>query len=63
VITQLGVYRFGTDGQMELAGLQPGVDEGTVDGGTGWAMRRAPNVERIPEPSAGTLAAIRGLVA
>ncbi|MDQ2853758.1 MAG: CoA-transferase subunit beta [Chloroflexota bacterium] len=63
VITQLGVYRFGADGQMELAGLQPGVEEGTVDGGTGWAMRRAPNVERIPEPSAETLAAIRGLVA
>ena len=63
VITQLGVYHFGTDGEMELAGLQPDVDDGTVDGGTGWAMRRAWSVVRIPEPSTETLTAIRGLIA
>jgi glutaconate CoA-transferase subunit B len=62
VITQLGVYHFGTDGEMELAGLQPGVDEETVDGGSGWTMRRAPTVTRIPEPSTETLATIRGLL-
>lgn len=63
VITQLGVYHFGTDGEMELAGLHPGVDEATVDAGTGWPMRRASSVVALPEPSAQTLAAIRRLVA
>jgi glutaconate CoA-transferase subunit B len=63
VITQLGVYHFGPDGEMELAGLHPGVDEETVDAGTGWPMRRAASVLRLPPPSDETLAAIRALVA
>jgi glutaconate CoA-transferase subunit B len=63
VITQLGVYRFGTGGEMELAGLHRGVDEATVDAGTGWPMRRAASVVALLEPSAQTLAAIRRLVA
>ena len=63
VVTQLGVYHFGDDGEMELAALHPGVDESTVDAGTGWPMRRASSVARLAEPSAETLAAIRELVA
>ena len=59
VVTQLGVYHFGTDGEMELAALHVGVDDATVDAGTGWAMRRARAVSQLPEPSAETLAAIR----
>ena len=62
VITQLGVYHFGPDGEMELAGLQPDVDEETVDAGSGWPIRRAAAVERLPAPSDATLAAIRVLV-
>jgi glutaconate CoA-transferase subunit B len=62
VVTQLGVYHFGTDGEMELAGLHPGVDEGTVDAGTAWPMRRAGSIARLPEPSGETLEAIRRLV-
>ena len=62
VITQLGVYHFGADGEMELAGLHPGVDEATVDAGTGWPMRRTRSVTTLAEPSAQTLAAIRRLV-
>lgn len=62
VVTQLGVYHFGMAGEMELAGLHPGVDESTVDAGTGWPMRRAESVAHLPEPSADTLAAIRRLV-
>jgi glutaconate CoA-transferase, subunit B len=61
VITQLGLYRFGTDGQMELAALQPGAEEGDVDDATGWPMCRAASVARLPEPSAATLAEIRRL--
>ena len=41
VITQLGVYRFGTDGEMELSALQPGVTKADVDAASGWAIRRA----------------------
>ena len=63
VVTQLGVYHFGTDGEMELSGLHPGVDEATVDAGCGWQLRRASNVARLPEPSAPMLAAIRRMLA
>ena len=59
VVTQLGVYHFSTDGEMELAGLHPGVDEATVDAGCGWQMRRASSVSRLPDPSAAMLAEIR----
>jgi len=62
VVTQLGVYHFNTDGEMELAGLHPGVDEETVDAGTAWAMRRAATVARLPGLSEQTLEAIRRLV-
>ncbi len=62
VVTQLGLYHFGTDGQMELVGLQPGVDEAAVDAATGWPMRRGASLIRLPEPSAATLAEIRRLV-
>jgi glutaconate CoA-transferase, subunit B len=63
VVTQLGVYHFGPDGEMELAGLHAGVDEETVDAGTGWPMRRAASVLRLAPPSDAALAAIRALVA
>ena len=62
VVTQLGVYHFGEDGEMELAGLHAGVDDGTVDAGCGWPMRRAAAVATLAEPSAQTLEAIRALV-
>jgi glutaconate CoA-transferase subunit B len=63
VVTQLGVYHFGADGEMELAGLHTGVDAETVDAGTGWPLRSAAVVTTLPEPFAETLAAIRRLVA
>jgi len=47
---------------MELAGLHAGVDEGTVDAGTAWPMRRAGSIARLAEPSGQTLEAIRRLV-
>ncbi|HTI29660.1 MAG TPA: CoA-transferase [Methylomirabilota bacterium] len=63
VVTQLGVYHFGPDGEMELAGLHAGVDEETVDAGTGWRMRRATAVLQLDGPSDAALAVIRALVA
>ena len=62
LVTQLGVYHFGADGEMQLAALQPGVDEATVDAGTGWPLRRAPSVALLREPSASTLATIRRML-
>ncbi len=62
VVTQLGVYHFGQDGEVELARLHAGVDDETVDAGTAWKMRRAANVTTLPEPSARTLEQIRALV-
>ena len=62
VVTQLGVYHFAQDGEMELAALHAGVDDETVDAGTAWRMRRATTVTTLPEPSAQTLAQIRTLV-
>jgi glutaconate CoA-transferase subunit B len=41
VITQLGVYRFGADGEMELTVLHSGVTEADVDAASGWPIRRA----------------------
>jgi glutaconate CoA-transferase subunit B len=63
VVTQLGVYRFGADGEMELAALHAGVAEETVDAGCSWPMRRAAAVSVLPPPSPPTLAAIRQLLA
>ncbi len=62
VITQLALYHFGLDGEMELAGLQPGVDEATVDAATGWPMRRAASLTLLPRPAEATLAEIRRLM-
>ena len=62
VITQLALYHFGLDGEMELAGLQPGVDEATVDAATGWPMRRAASLTLLPRPAEATLSEIRRLM-
>jgi glutaconate CoA-transferase subunit B len=61
VVTQLGLYHFGEDGEMELAALHPGVDEAAVDAASGWRLRRSTSVRRLGEPSVGTLAEIRRL--
>jgi len=63
VVTQLGLYHFEAEGEMELVALHPRVDVEAVDAATGWPMRRAPSVAALPEPSAQTLDAIRRLVA
>jgi glutaconate CoA-transferase, subunit B len=63
VVTQLGLYHFGADGEMELVGLHPGVDSAAVDAGCCWPMRRASSVGTLPAPTVETLAAIRRLLA
>jgi glutaconate CoA-transferase subunit B len=63
VITQLGVYRFGTDGEMELSALQPGASQAEVDAASSWPIRRRRGVAARAAPNAVTLQAIRQLVA
>jgi glutaconate CoA-transferase subunit B len=41
VITQLATYRFGADGEMELAAPHDGVSESDVDAASCWPIRRA----------------------
>jgi glutaconate CoA-transferase subunit B len=41
VITQLAAYRFGADGEMELAAPHEGVSDADVDAASGWRIRRA----------------------
>jgi glutaconate CoA-transferase subunit B len=41
VVTQLGVYRFAADGEMELAALHDGISEAAIDEASGWHIRRA----------------------
>jgi glutaconate CoA-transferase subunit B len=54
VITQLGVYRFGADGEMELASLHAGVADAEVDAASGWPIRRgASEAGRSPRSGAG----------
>jgi glutaconate CoA-transferase subunit B len=40
VITQLGVYHFRTDGEMQLASLHPEVTDADIDANSGWRVRR-----------------------
>jgi glutaconate CoA-transferase subunit B len=45
VITDLGVLRPGTDGELELVALHPGVEVDQVREATGWDLRVADAVE------------------
>ena len=59
VITQLSVYRFGSDGEMELAALQPGVTHADVDNSSGWPIRHREPLPVLTPPTTETLRIIR----
>lgn len=59
VVTGLGTYRFGDDGQMYLAELNPGVTIDQVMENTGWEIAVGPDVVETPAPSEGELRLIR----
>ena len=63
VITQLGVYRFGSDGEMELAALQPGVTHAEVDNSSGWPIRHRGHLQVLEPPTPETLRVIREIQA
>jgi glutaconate CoA-transferase subunit B len=59
VVTGLGVYRFGEDGEMELASMHPGVAVKQVQENTGWDIRVAAEVTETPPPTDEELRLIR----
>jgi glutaconate CoA-transferase, subunit B len=62
VITDLGVLRPGTDGELELVSLHPGVEPEQVREATGWELRIADELattEPITERELGALRELR----
>jgi glutaconate CoA-transferase subunit B len=59
VVTGLGVYRFGPDGEMELESLHPGVTVKQVRENSGWDVRVPDDLRETPPPTDHELRLIR----
>jgi len=59
VVTNLGVYRFGPGGEMELASLHPGVALHEARGQTSWELRVAEDLTETEPPTDQELRLIR----
>jgi glutaconate CoA-transferase subunit B len=59
VVTNLGVHRFGDDGQMYLASRHPGIGIDQIREHTGWALKAEDDVPETPPPSDEELRLIR----
>jgi glutaconate CoA-transferase, subunit B len=59
VVTNLGVYAFGRDGEMELASLHPGVSLEHVLDNTGWRLRVPADMMETEAPTDRELELIR----
>jgi glutaconate CoA-transferase, subunit B len=59
VVTQLGVYGFRQDGQMELESLHPGVTLDQAQENTGWDLAVSPDLTETPAPTDEELLLIR----
>ena len=59
VVTNLGVHRFGNDGQMYLASRHPGIGIDQIRENTGWAIKAEDDVPETPPPSDEELRLIR----
>lgn len=60
VITNLAVLEF-RDGELAVTFLQPGAERDDVRQATGWGVRFASDVERLPPPTRDELGALRML--
>jgi glutaconate CoA-transferase, subunit B len=64
VITDLGVLRPNVDTEeLELAALYPGVGVAAVRAATGWPLKVAGTLEKLPDPDPHELAVLRDLEA
>jgi glutaconate CoA-transferase subunit B len=59
VVTGLGVYRFGSEGRMNLASTHPGVTLEEVRANTGWDLEVAPDLEETQPPTPEELRLVR----
>ena len=59
VVTDLAVFGFADDGEMELRSLHPGVTEAQLAASMAWAPRRVARVGRTEPPSADELRLVR----
>jgi glutaconate CoA-transferase, subunit B len=59
VVTDLGIYHFGDDGEMRLDSLHPGGTLDAVRGSIGWSIAVADDLATTPEPTAEELRLIR----
>ena len=50
VVTDLGIYHFGVDGQMRLDSVHPGVTMDALRGATGWQVAVADDLRTTPSP-------------
>jgi glutaconate CoA-transferase, subunit B len=59
VVTDLGIYHFGADGQMRLDSLHPGATVDAVRASIGWPIAVADDLTSTPEPTIDELRLIR----
>jgi glutaconate CoA-transferase subunit B len=59
VVTDLGIWHFGEDGEMRLDALHPGATLDEVRATVGWEPKIAANVSETPAPTADELRLIR----
>jgi glutaconate CoA-transferase, subunit B len=59
VVTDLGIWHFGEDGEMRLDSLHPGATVEEVRGSVGWEPRISSGLRATPEPTADELRLIR----
>jgi glutaconate CoA-transferase, subunit B len=59
VVTDLGIYHFGGDGEMRLDSLHPGATVDAVRDSIGWEIAVADDLATTPEPTATELRLIR----
>jgi glutaconate CoA-transferase, subunit B len=59
VVTGLGVYRFGAEGEMYLANVHPGVTVAQVKESTAWDITVADDLTETPRPTDDELRLIR----
>jgi glutaconate CoA-transferase subunit B len=59
LVTNLGVYRFGDDGEMRVASAHPGVTADEIRENTGWALDLPDDIQETPPPTDDELRLIR----